>query len=304
MRENNVRVTPALRLHTPAPGIRRAAPQLAPKAVSAPAHRVLPRHASAHSTSHAVARCTQTRHRSADALLRPRGLLRPCATNLRDEIAPLKLVVLDWDGTVVDSIAHVVDSWIKAIEAFRPEGVPSEEQVRRCIGMSVDLTIHQHCPGVSPEEHAAIRAAYGDLFRSGKHQIRMFEGAREGITRVESAGFLLAVATGKGRRGLDEELATHQLDRFFAASRTADVTESKPHPQMLLELLAETGALAERTIMVGDSVLDMQLAINAGTACVGVGFGAEPEHELLRNGAPFCASSWPELVTYIEETLC
>jgi phosphoglycolate phosphatase len=85
--------------------------------------------------------------------------------------------------------------------------------------------------------------------------------------------------------------------------RTADVTESKPHPQMLLELLAETGALAERTIMVGDSVLDMQLATNAGTACVGVGFGAEPEDELLQNGAPFCASSWPELVMYIEETL-
>ncbi|KAK3284559.1 hypothetical protein CYMTET_7799 [Cymbomonas tetramitiformis] len=111
---------------------------------------------------------------------------------------------------------------------------------------------------------------------------------------------LLAVATGKSRRGLDDELDIHDAGALFVASRTSDMTQSKPHPQMLLEILHETGFSPDNTIMVGDSALDMQLAQNAGVLGIGVGFGAELETDLVDSGASFCAQTWPELVRHIE----
>ena len=98
---------------------------------------------------------------------------------------------------------------------------------------------------------------------------------------------------------------TRRTVNTFGSSlcRASDITQSKPHPQMLLEIMEETGVDAENTLMVGDSAIDMQLAHNAGVSGVGVGFGAEPASVLLASGAQACASSWPELVTIIEEMI-
>ena len=116
------------------------------------------------------------------------------------------------------------------------------------------------------------------LFRSAEDELSFFDGTLEMLAALKARHHWLAVATGKTRQGLDEALAHTELRGLFDASRTADETASKPHPRMLLELMAEFGVDPERTLMIGDTTHDLQMALNAGCASVGVSYGAhEPD---------------------------
>mmetsp|Transcript_69171 Transcript_69171/g.218822 ORF Transcript_69171/g.218822 Transcript_69171/m.218822 type:complete len:234 (-) Transcript_69171:196-897(-) len=219
----------------------------------------------------------------------------------------LGVIVLDWDGTVVDSIQHIVESWSRAFIDSRPRlstpfEDPGEVEIRRCIGMSVDATIAKLVPGATEEDMDVVRTVYGDYFRAGAGGIRMFDSARESLESLRAQGFLLAVATGKSRRGLDRELDALGCRDLFVATRTADLTTSKPHPQMLLEVLEETNMRPDHAVMIGDSVLDLMMAANAGVQGVAVAYGAEPIEALRVQPAIYCASDWPDLFSFLSGT--
>ena len=136
---------------------------------------------------------------------------------------------------------------------------------------------------------------------SGAGNTKFFPEAEDGLASLAGRDdIVLAVATGKSRRGLDRELELLGARQWFASTRTADCSKSKPDPQMLLELLEETGVPPGATLMVGDSLLDLRMAEAAGVRSLAVGFGAEPMEDLLGGGPVCCVADWPSLVAVIE----
>ena len=187
------------------------------------------------------------------------------------------LIAFDWDGTLFDSTALIV----RCIqEACRDIGhvVPSDSDAAYVIGLGLTDALRHAAPGLPPERYPELGGRYRHHYFARQHELVLFAGTLEMLHALKGRHHWLAVATGKGRRGLDEALAHSQLHGLFDATRTADETASKPHPRMLLELMAEFGATPERTLMIGDTTHDLQLARNAGAASVGVSYGAhEPE---------------------------
>jgi phosphoglycolate phosphatase len=154
-------------------------------------------------------------------------------------------------------------------------------------------------PGLPRERYGDLGARYRHHYLQRQHELALFDGVLGLLDKLKRRGHLLGVATGKSRLGLDEALATVELSGRFDATRTADQTASKPHPRMLLELMAELGVAADRTLMIGDTTHDLLLASNAGTASVGVGYGAH-EHEGFAAHRPlFVAHSVAELDSWL-----
>jgi phosphoglycolate phosphatase len=194
------------------------------------------------------------------------------------------LIAFDWDGTLYDSTALIVRS---IQDACRDVGtsVPSHEQAAYVIGLGLRDALMHAAPGFPAERYPEIADAYRRHYTQRQHELALFDGVLEMLHDLKSRQHCITVATGKSRRGLDEALATSQLKGLFDGSRTADETASKPHPLMLHELMAEFGAAAERTLMIGDTTHDLQMAVNAGVASVGVAYGAHA-HETFRGYAP------------------
>jgi phosphoglycolate phosphatase len=187
------------------------------------------------------------------------------------------LLAFDWDGTLFDSTALIA----RCIQdACRDVGVavPSDADAAYVIGLGLHDALRHAAPDLPPERYPELGRRYRHHYLERQHELVLFEGTLVMLQALKQRNHWLAVATGKSRRGLDEALATAQLQGLFDGSRTADETASKPHPLMLLELMREFGAEPERTLMIGDTTHDLQMARNAGVACVGVSFGAhEPE---------------------------
>jgi phosphoglycolate phosphatase len=191
------------------------------------------------------------------------------------------LIVFDWDGTLFDSTALIT----RAIQAACSDlgmVVPSDQQASYVIGMGLVEALQHAAPGLPRERYGELAQRYRHHYFQSQHELSLFAGAVDLLQALKGRNHALAVATGKSRRGLDEALNTAaggvDLRQLFSATRTADETQSKPHPQMLLELMAEIGATPERTVMIGDTTHDLQLARNAGTASIGVSYGAhEPD---------------------------
>jgi phosphoglycolate phosphatase len=183
------------------------------------------------------------------------------------------LIVFDWDGTLFDSTALIV----RAIqEACRDVGapVPTDADAAYVIGLGLQDALRHVAPGLPASRYPELSLRYRHHYFARKDELSLFEGTLEMLQALKARHHWLAVATGKARRGLDEALAHAQLRNMFDATRTADETASKPDPRMLLELMREFGVEPERTLMVGDTTHDLQLARNAGTARLGVSFGA------------------------------
>ena len=204
------------------------------------------------------------------------------------------LIAFDWDGTLFDSTA-LITRCIQA--ACRDVGVavPSDADAAYVIGLGLHDALKHAAPGLEPERYPELGLRYRHHYLARQDELLLFEGTLAMLQDLKARNHWLAVATGKGRRGLDQALAQSQLGPLFDATRTADETASKPHPRMLQELMAEFGVAPARTLMIGDTTHDLQLAVNAGTPRVGVSFGAH-DHSSFEPFEPlFVAHSTREL---------
>ena len=183
------------------------------------------------------------------------------------------LIAFDWDGTLFDSTA-IIARCIQA--AVRDVGgkEPTYAAASYVIGMGLMQALAHAAPDVPKERYPLLGDRYRHHYFAIQHEISLFEGVLPLLADLKARGLLLTVATGKSRRGLDEALGAAELAGTFDASRTADQTAGKPDPQMLHELMAEFDVLPERTLMIGDTTHDLQMALNAGCASVGVSYGA------------------------------
>ena len=183
------------------------------------------------------------------------------------------LLVFDWDGTLLDSTGAIVDS-VKAAcrDLDLPE--PADEHARQVIGLGLDDALRHSTPSLSEDRFPQMVERYRHHYLSRDHELNLFDGASELIAELHASGFVLAVATGKSRQGLNRAMMHCGLGRYFSATRCADECLSKPHPQMLEELMAEFNVSPERALMIGDTTHDLQMAINAGVAGLAVAYGA------------------------------
>ncbi len=183
------------------------------------------------------------------------------------------LIAFDWDGTLFDSTA-IITRCIQ--EAVRDVGgtVPGDEQASYVIGMALMQALAHAAPDVPKDKYPELGARYRHHYTAHQNDISLFDGVLGMLADLKTRQHLLTVATGKSRHGLDEALHAVELKGVFNGSRTADETTGKPHPRMLHELMAEFGVAPERTLMIGDTTHDLQMALNAGCASVGVSYGA------------------------------
>jgi phosphoglycolate phosphatase len=193
------------------------------------------------------------------------------------ELAPrrFRFVVFDWDGTLVDSTALIVAA-IQAACRDIGEPVPDAETASYVIGLGLADTLRHIVPTLDPSRHHELVISYRDHYLAGDARIPLFPGARELLDELDGAGFMLGVATGKSRAGLERALGQHRLAHRFVATRCGDEGRPKPHPDMLLHLMQHVGADPGETLMVGDTTHDVELAQNAGVAAIAVSYGAHP----------------------------
>ncbi len=197
-----------------------------------------------------------------------------------------KLFVFDWDGTLVDSADKIVGAMAAAIDelALAPRG---DDAIRNIIGLGLPEALQRLYPDAPGSELAVLRETYVKYFLELDQQpCRQFEGAFELLSGLREQGWLLAVATGKSRRGLTRALGQTGWASLFHATRCADETRSKPHPQMLHELLTELSVTPQAAVMIGDTEYDMAMAEAAGVDRIGVSFGAHAP-ERLRTYRPW-----------------
>lgn len=204
-----------------------------------------------------------------------------------------ELVVFDWDGTLMDSAARIV-ACIQFAAAETGMPVPAREAARDIIGLGLEEAVER----LFGDAVAFDRDALVDTYR--RHWLgdaipasTMFPGAVDLVRRLHEAGYLLAVATGKSRRGLEKSLDESGLREFFHVTRCADETFSKPHPRMLEEILVDLNTAHDAALVVGDTEYDMQMAASARVAAVGIGHGVHAPERLLASGAMRCFGDLP-----------
>ena len=208
------------------------------------------------------------------------------------------LIVFDWDGTLYDSTA-LITKCIQAACADLSVPVPSDAQASYVIGMGLTEALQHAAPDLPRERYKALGERYRHHYFARQHELVFFKGTVEMLQDLRARGHHLAVATGKSRRGLDDALHTSALRGLFDATRTADETASKPNPRMLIELMDHFQTPPERTVMIGDTTHDLQLALNAGTASIGVSYGAHDHESFAGFGARHVAHSVAELHAWL-----
>jgi phosphoglycolate phosphatase len=205
----------------------------------------------------------------------------------------IRLAIFDCDGTLVDS----QDSIYRALqESFAGAGLPAppRERARQIVGLSLVEAMGALLPDADAALHRALAEDYKTAFQRmrGRGQVEepLYDGIPELLDTLEADGWLLGVATGKSDRGLGLCLACHGLGRRFVTLQTADRHPSKPHPSMVEAALADAGADANMSVVIGDTSYDMAMAKAAGVTAVGVAWGYHPPGELIAAGADFVAT--------------
>lgn len=210
-----------------------------------------------------------------------------------------ELIVFDWDGTLMDSAAAIVRA-IQASAADLGLPVPSDARARHVIGLGLNDALHYAVPELEESNYPRMVERYRHHYLSGDHQLALFDGTVELIAALRERGHLLAVATGKSRKGLERALSFSGLGEYFHATRCADECFSKPHPAMLDELMAELGVEQASCLMIGDTTHDLQMAKNAGVAGLAVSFGAHPVEQLQAEVPLACVHTPAELREWLE----
>jgi phosphoglycolate phosphatase len=190
------------------------------------------------------------------------------------------LIVWDWDGTLANSTGMITNAIVQAAQQV---GLPAldPKAASNIIGLGLRESIHALFGDLPADMAQKLAVQYSANYYAGESEIPLFEGAKETIIELNRRGFKLAVATGKGRRGLNLALQHCGLTNYFHATRTVDECFSKPHPQMLDELMDDLVVTPERTLMIGDTSYDLQMAQNASVKAVAVTFGAQSHDKLV-----------------------
>lgn len=183
------------------------------------------------------------------------------------------LIAFDWDGTLFDSTQIIVHCIQQAV-ADVGGSVPSDSEAAYVIGMGLMDALAHAAPDVPRERYAELGAHYRRHYMARQDDLSLFPGVLPMLAALRERNHWLAVATGKSRRGLDDVLQSEQLHGVFDGSRTADETAGKPDPRMLHELMREFGTEPQRTLMIGDTTHDLQMALNAGCPSIAVSYGA------------------------------
>lgn len=210
-----------------------------------------------------------------------------------------ELIVFDWDGTLLDSAAAIVRA-IQAASADLGLPVPPDTRARHVIGLGLGDALRHAVPELAEADYPKMVERYRHHYLASDHELDLFGGTYELIESLHAEGRLLAVATGKSRKGLDRALEHSGLGPFFHATRCADECFSKPHPAMLEELLDELGVVREGCLMIGDTTHDLQMARNAGVAGLAVSFGAHPVEQLLAESPLACVHTPAELRAWLK----
>lgn len=209
------------------------------------------------------------------------------------------LLIFDWDGTLSNSTGKIVDCLQRAAKSA---GFPArdEQAVLNIIGLGMPEALHTLYPDLDDYERQAIRDQYAIHFTAADQQPSPFyEGVNEGLERLRDQGFLLTVATGKTRRGLDRVLNNLDMKGFFHGSRCADETASKPHPQMLNELLGEFSREPTDALMIGDTEYDMAMAEKIAMPRVAVSYGAHRPERLQAYKPLRLVDYFPDFVNWV-----
>ncbi|CAG0965341.1 phosphoglycolate phosphatase [Methylophilaceae bacterium] len=210
------------------------------------------------------------------------------------------LIVFDWDGTLANSTQMIVDCMREAsADAGLP--VPEPSAASHIIGLGLVEAVNMLFGELNDTQFRQLVARYRYHYHARDEDTPLFEGVAEAVESLERSGFMLAVATGKGRNGLNKSLQRSGLAKYMHATRCVDECHSKPHPQMLLELMDELGTEPEHTLMVGDTSFDLQMASNAKVASLAVTYGAHPEAELRKHEPLACFDRFEALNRWLVE---
>lgn len=210
----------------------------------------------------------------------------------------LKLAIFDCDGTLVDSQRSIVEAMTAGFEA---QGLvaPPREEILRTVGLPLRQCVQVLLPKAGDVIIDAITRDYSETYRanrlSGRDEPPLYPHTREMLEALDQQGVLLAVATGKGRRGLDHTLKVHNLQHLFVETRTADDGPGKPNPDILLDICACTGVRPEHAVMIGDTTFDIEMSVHAKMPALGVDWGYHTVERLQEAGTFAILSSWLEI---------
>lgn len=210
-----------------------------------------------------------------------------------------ELIVFDWDGTLLDSagaIAQAIQSACRDLDL----PVPDDGRARHVIGLGLVDALRHAVPELTAERYPEMSERFRVHYLASDERLTLFPGVLEMLDRLRADGHSLAIATGKSRHGLDRALDHSGLRSRFLGTRCADECHSKPHPQMLEELIAEFGVSPASTVMIGDTSHDLRMAINAGVDALAVTYGAHPHDHLLDHRPLACLHSVPELDQWLK----
>lgn len=212
----------------------------------------------------------------------------------------IRLLIFDWDGTLLDSIGSIVGCVQATLEAL-DEPAADEGVIRSSIGLGLRETVERFRPGCTDELFDEVVEVYRRLWidHFSKKPL-LFSGVPEMLEELQRRGFLLAIATAKSRGGLLNDLDRSGVGQYFLSTRTVDEAPSKPHPGMILGILDELGVRAEQSLMIGDTVHDLGMALNAGVRAVAVLSGCEDRRSLEAFGPLACLESVRELIPWLD----
>ena len=210
-----------------------------------------------------------------------------------------KLLVFDWDGTIMDSADNIIECVREAAKDLSLE-VPSDDAIRNIIGLGLKEAVTEMFPGIDDEQIWKVVERYRVHFLDHKRKPSpLFKGAEETLRQIAEKEYLMAVATGKGRSGLDRVLGLTGLGDLFHTSKCADESFSKPHPDMLLQIMDEMGVNGDETLMIGDTDYDMQMAINAGAHRLAVSYGSHSYERLMKTEPLGCLDDIRDLPAWL-----